>query len=292
MIITSCGNSERLAKSLATKIKAVYSPLTISAFPDGDTYIKFNTHLKNKIVVLVQSFQPNPEKSLINVIFAAENAKDLGVKKVILIAPYLAFMRQDTRFHPGEAISSKIVAKHLSSCIDKIITFDPHIHRYKSLKDIFTCSAIRLTADPLISEYIKKHWKKAVLVGPDGESSQWAADIAQRIGAESTVFEKHRFSSWHVEVKMVHPIPLKGKDVVIVDDIISTGHTIAEAAKVLKSKGAKSVTAIGVHGLFVNGAIDKLKKAGVSKIVTVNCVEHATNKIDIMPMLAKELMKE
>src|SRR3989344_1215262 len=233
MIITSCGNSERLAKSLATKIKAVYSPLTISAFPDGDTYIKFNTHLKNKIV-----------------------------------------------------------AKRLSSCIDKIITFDPHIHRYKSLKDIFTCSAIRLTADPLISEYIKKHWKKAVLVGPDGESSQWSADIAQRIGAESTVFEKHRFSSWHVEVKMVHTIPLKGKDVVIVDDIISTGHTIAEAAKVLKSKGAKSVTAIGVHGLFVNGAIDKLKKAGVSKIVTVNCVEHATNKIDIMPMLAKELRKE
>ncbi|MBS3165529.1 ribose-phosphate diphosphokinase [Candidatus Woesearchaeota archaeon] len=276
MIITTCGNSEKLAKSLAKKLKVTYSPLTISAFPDGDTYIKYNTNLKSKTVVLVQSFQPDPEKSLINVIFAAENAKDLGAKKVILVAPYLAFMRQDTRFHPGEAISSKIVAKHLNSCIDKIITFDPHIHRYKSLKDIFTCSAIRLTADPLVAEYIKNHWKKAVLVGPDGESSQWAADIAHRIGAESTVFEKHRFSSWHVEVKMVHPIPIKGKDAVIV----------------LKSKGAKSVTAIGVHGLFVNGAIDKLKKAGVSKIVTVNCVEHATNKIDIMPMLAKELRKE
>src|SRR3989338_452004 len=137
MIITTCGNSEKLAKSLAKKLKVTYSPLTISAFPDGDTYIKYNTNLKSKTVVLVQSFQPDPEKSLINVIFAAENAKDLGAKKVILVAPYLAFMRQDTRFHPGEAISSKIVAKHLSSCIDKIITFDPHIHRYKSLKDIY-----------------------------------------------------------------------------------------------------------------------------------------------------------
>lgn len=292
VLITSCGNSEKLARELAKEVKASYTPLTVSAFPDGDIYLRFNASLKKKTVVLVESLHPYSQTSLVRIIFAAETAKDLGARKVILVAPYLAYMRQDKRFHPGEAISSKIMAKLLSRAVDKVITIDPHTHRFRSLREIFSIPATQLTANDLIASYVKKHWKKAVLMGPDWESSQWAGRIAQSVGVDSTVLEKTRISSRHVQVKMVHPISLKGKEVVIIDDIISTGKTIREAAKLAKRKGAKKVTAIGVHGLFVENALPKLKSAGVDRIVTTNCIEHSTNKIDVVSLLVKEIGKE
>ena len=292
MIITSCGNSEEIAKNIARKLRVKYSPLTIAAFPDGDLYLKYNTDLKGQKVVIVQSFQPHPDMSLFDVLFAAEAAKDLGAKKVILVAPYLSYMRQDKRFNPGECISSKVMAKLLNNSIDKLITVDPHIHRYKSLKDIFTIQTTKLTANSLIADYIKEHFKNEVIIGPDAESFQWAEDIAKRIKVSATVLKKTRFSSRHVEVRMNNPIEIKGKNVVIVDDVISTGHTVAEAAKQAKKMGAKEISTVAVHGLFVENGIDKLKKAGVSKIITTNTIEHPSNKIDITPLLIEELKKE
>jgi ribose-phosphate pyrophosphokinase len=200
-------------------------------------------------------------------------------------------MRQDKRFNAGECISSRVMAKLLNKCIDKLITVDPHLHRYRSMNEIFTIPTVRLTSNPLIGEYIRKHFSKEVIVGPDWESYQWAEDIAKHIHVHATVLKKTRFSSRHVEVKMIHPIKIKGKDVVIVDDIISTGHTIAEAAKGTQKLGARKITAIGVHGLLVENAHDKLKKQGV-RVITTNCIEHKTNKIDVTPILVDALRKE
>jgi ribose-phosphate pyrophosphokinase len=292
MIITSLGNSVGIAKKLAKKLRCKYSPTTVSCFPDGDLYLKFNTNLKKKKLVIVQSFQPHSDMSLFDIVFAAETAKELGAKKVILVAPYLAYMRQDKRFKTGECISSKIMAKLLNKSVDKLITIDPHIHRYKSLKDIFTIPTKMLTANLLIADYIQKKFKNEIIIGPDGESYQWAETIAKHIHVDATVLKKTRFSSRHVQVKMINPIPIKGKNVVIVDDIISTGHTIAEAAKQARKMGAKSVSAIGVHGLFVENGMEKLKKAGINRIITTNCIEHKTNKIDVTPLLFDELKRE
>lgn len=292
MIITTCGNSTQIAQKLAKRLNAKFSPLTIASFPDGDLYLKFNCDVKGHEVVIVQSFQPHPDQSLFDVVFAAETAKDLGAKKVTLVAPYLGYMRQDKRFNAGECISSRVMAKLLNNSVDKLITIDTHIHRYKSLKDIFTIPAKNLTSNALIAHYVQKHIKDEIILGPDWESYQWAEHIAHDIHVGVTVLEKIRFSSRKVKVKLVKPIPIKGKNVVIVDDIISTGHTIAEAAMQAKRMGAKSITAIGVHGLFVEGAIDKLRKAGVHKIVTTNCIEHPTNGIDVTPLLYEELRKE
>ena len=170
------------------------------------------------------------------------------------------------------------------------------MHRYKRLQDLFHIQAVRLTSNHLIADYVKKNFKEkgknAVLLGPDWESSQWAARIAEEVGFASTILEKTRHSSRHVSVRLVKTVPLQGKEVVIIDDIISTGKTIAEAAKLVRRLGAKKVTAIGVHGLFVENALPKLKKAGVDKIVTSNCIAHPTNRIDVVTLLAKELGKE
>ena len=287
-LLTDLGNSTNIAKSLAKKIKAKYTKTTVAQFPDGDIYLKFNTKLQGKTLVIVQSFQPHSDQSLFDIIFAAETAKDLGAKKVILVAPYLAYMRQDKRFHKGEAISSRIMAKLLNNSINKIITIDPHLHRYKSLKDIFTISTKKLTANKPMADYIKKKIKNPAVIGPDWESYQWADEIAKMVGCESTCFRKRRFSSRHVESKMIKPIEIKGKNIVIVDDIISTGHTIIEAAKTAKKMGAKSITAICVHGLFMEGAVEKLRKKGI-KVISTNTVKHETNKIDVSELIASAL---
>ena len=290
MIITTCGNSTKIAKRLAKKLKATFSPLTIKSFPDGDIYLKFNTKIRKQEVVIVQSFQPHSDMSLFDIVFAAETAKQLGAKKVILVAPYLAYMRQDKMFNYGECISSRVMAKLLNKSVDKIITIDPHLHRYKSLKDIFTIPATKLTANSVIATFIKKSIKNPVIIGPDWESYQWADVIAKLVGCESTCLEKTRFSSRTVKSKMIKPIECKDKNVVIVDDIISTGHTMIEAAKKAKKMGAASVTAIGVHGLFVEGAIDQMKKY-FDNIYTTNCIEHETNKIDVSSLLLEKLQK-
>ena len=182
------------------------------------------------------------------------------------------------------------MAKLLNNSIDKIITIDPHLHRYKSLKEIFKISAKKLSANPVMGHFIKKKIKNPVIIGPDWESYQWAEVIAKHVGCGSTCLSKKRFSSRRVTSKMVKDIEIKGKNVVIVDDIISTGHTVIEAAKMAKKQGAKSVTAIAVHGLFAENAISKMKKH-VNHIYTTNTIENKTNKIDIMPLILEELKK-
>ena len=252
--------------------------------------MKFNTSLKGQKLVIIQSFQPHPEKSLLNILFAAETAKDLGAKKVILAAPYLAFLRQDKRFHPGEAITSKIMAKLLNHSIDKIITIDPHLHRYKSLNEIFSIPTKRLTANGAIADYIRRNFKNPVIIGPDEESYQWARKIAEKIKAEYTIFKKTRLSATEVKEKMVKEVTLKDKSVIIVDDMISTGNTIIKAAQKAKSSGAKNIAAIAVHGLFVEG-ISKLKKAGINRVITTNTIDNPTSKIDVASLIADGLKK-
>ncbi len=291
MIVTSCGNSLPIAKAIAKALKAKFSPLTISSFPDGDLYMKYNTDVKKHTVIIVHSLQPNPDTSLFDITCAAYTAKDLGAKKVILVAPYLSYMRQDKRFNPGECISSRIMAKMLNPCIDHLITIDPHLHRYKSLRDIFTMKTSCLTANSLIAQYIKKHFNHPVIIGPDWESYQWAEEIAKEVGTQVTVLEKTRFSSRHVTSKMIHPVLLKDREVIIIDDILSTGHTICEGAKNAYAAGAHRVGAVVVHGLFVEDAIHKLKKAHVNDMISTNTIEHPTNRIDVTPLLVEELKR-
>ena len=130
-----------------------------------------------------------------------------------------------------------------------------------------------------------------MIIGPDWESYQWAEIIAKSVDCDVTVFRKKRYSSRHVEEEMIKKIDIKGKDVVIVDDIISTGHTIIEAAKKARRLGAKTITSICVHGLFVENAVAKLKKSKINNIFSTNCIEHKTNKIDISSIIVQELSK-
>jgi len=288
MIIVGCSHGKHISHKIAKKLKQKHSYMITGRFPDGELYIKFNASVKNKIVVLVQSFYGDVSDCIVEAILAAETASGLGAKKIALAAPYFPYLRQDRRFHSGEAISQSIVAGLIDKYFDAVCIMDPHLHRKNKLENIFKIRAKKLTANSLIADYIKKHIKNPVIIGPDGESHKWARDVAEMLGVESRILRKKRYSSYHVEIKLNKKIDLKGKNVVIVDDIVSTGHTILETAKILKRLGAKKIYCICVHGIFANNALEKLRKVGI-KVVSTNTIPNKVDKIDVSGVLSKSL---
>ena len=288
MLIISCSHGKHLGYLVAKRLKKRHSHLKVDKFPDAELKIRFNVGLKNKDVVLVQSFYRNINDCIVEVIFAAQTARELGAKKVILVAPYFPYLRQDKRFHKGEAISQTIIAGLISKYFDAIFIIDPHLHRKNKLENIFKIKARKLTANHLIAGYIKKYISNPVVIGPDEESYKWARNVAEMLGANSIILNKKRYSSYHVKVRLSKKINLKNKNVVIVDDIISTGHTILETAKILRKLGAKNIYCICVHGIFVNDALKKLRKAKIN-VISTNTIPNKVAKIDVSGVICEGL---
>ncbi len=287
MIIIGCTKSRGLAKSIAKKLKVSYFALDVKHFPDGEFYLRYPFPVKGRHVVLVQTLH-EPHLSLLELVFAAHTAKDLGAKKVTLVIPYLAYMRQDKRFRQGECLSSKIVGR-LFKVADELITIDPHLHRYKRLNEAFKMKTKKLTANSLLANYIKKHFKKDLIVGPDIESYQWAEGIAKLIGRSAVMLRKRRYTSRKVRVKFKKGVIVRGKNVVLVDDIISTGHTMIEVVKQIKKMKPKAIYCLCVHGVFAENAHEKLKKAGAKKVISTNTIPHKTNRVDVSGLIVNAL---
>ncbi|MBI4144658.1 ribose-phosphate diphosphokinase [Candidatus Woesearchaeota archaeon] len=285
VVFGGCG-SERFAKLLAKRIKASYAPVRTSYFPDGELLLRLPADVRGKHAVLVYSFQPYPGEVLLEALIAIGAAKQQGAKKVTLVAPYLGFMRQDKQFHAGEAVSNSIVARLLSSA-DMLVTMDPHLHRIKSLNRIFSTKTTTLTANQTLADHLRRNHSDKMVVGPDEESSQWAASVAKLAGLPSIVLKKKRYTATKVRIIVKSKIPLKGKHVVIVDDIISTGHTMIEPIKQLKKLGVKSITCIGVHGVFAGNALQDLKK--LAMVETTNTIHNPVARIDVTKAFAETL---
>jgi ribose-phosphate pyrophosphokinase len=200
-----------------------------------------------------------------------------------LVAPYLAYMRQDRRFKPGEAVTSRQVAGLLSNAFDWMVTVDPHLHRYGSLDELYTIPARVLHTAPLISSWIRTNMSNPLIIGPDGESEQWVAAVAKDAGAPYSVLEKVRRGDRDVEIKLRDLSLWQGRTPVLIDDIISTGRTMVEAVRLL-THGWPSPICIAVHGLFADNSDLLLERAG-ARVVTTNSVPHRTNAIELRALL-------
>ncbi|MBI2659358.1 ribose-phosphate diphosphokinase [Candidatus Woesearchaeota archaeon] len=288
MLIVSCSHGKHLGPLIAKKSNIRHSNLHVDKFPDNELRVRFDTNLKNKNAVLVQSFYENISDCIIEAILAAKTAEELGAKKIILAAPYFPYMRQDKRFHKGEAVSQVIITGLIDKYFNAVHLMDPHLHRKNKLENIFKIKPKKLTANNLIAGYIRKHVKNPVIIGPDEESYKWAKNVAEIINSESIILNKKRYSSYHVKIKLNKKISLKNKNAVIVDDIISTGHTILETAKILKKLGAKKIYCICVHGIFVSNALSKLKKAKIN-VISTNTIPNKAAKIDVSGVIAGSL---
>ena len=287
-MIVSLTHGKHLGMMIARKAKIGHSNLAVDKFPDDELRVQFLFNPKGKRIFLVQSFYGNVSDCIMETILAAKTARELGAKKISLIAPYFPYLRQDKRFRPNEAVSQYIVADMIDGYFDQVFIIDPHLHRTKSLGNIFKTKSVRLTANPLIIEYIKNKMKDPLIIGPDEESFKWAKFVADAVGAECRILKKKRYSSYHVKVELNKKIEIRGRNVVIVDDIISTGHTIMQTCKILRRLGAKNVYCICVHGIFANDALKKLERSQV-KVISTNTIPNKASRIDVSEIIADGL---
>ncbi len=289
-VILALPGNEILAQSLANNLGAEVGELIARRFPDGESYVRIETPLRGQDVIIACTLH-YPDEKILPLFFIAETAKELGAKRVGLVAPYLAYMRQDRRFQPGEGITSTYFAKFISSCIDWLVTVDPHLHRRSSLEEIYQVPCEIVHAAPMISDWIKTNIDMPVLVGPDIESDQWVAAVANGADAPYLVLEKTRHGDRDVEISVPDVERWRNRTPVLVDDIISTARTMIETVRHLRRAGLNPPICIGVHGIFADHAYDDLLEAGVAKVITCNTIPHETNAIDISSHLVEAVKK-
>ncbi len=275
--------NEALAAELARLASASLGSLETRHFPDGESYIRLLDDVAGKDVDFVCTLA-RPDNQILRLIFAAETARELDAKSVRLIAPYLAYMRQDKRFQDGESISSTHFAKLLSRSFDSVITIDPHLHRIADLAEIFSIPARVEHAAPLLADWIKKNVKNALVIGPDSESEQWVKAVAQRAGAEQLVLTKKRLGDHDVEISIPDLSRFQRKIPVLVDDIISSGRTMIETAEALIAHGFPKPYILTVHALFSSATYWQLNQLATD-IVSTDSVPHETSRIGIAELL-------
>ncbi|MEI9990980.1 MAG: ribose-phosphate pyrophosphokinase [Rhizomicrobium sp.] len=285
LVLIPLPGNEEMAERLAGLLDGEMRMPEMRHFPDGETYFRLDVDLHGRRVALVCTLD-HPDAKFLPLLFAARTASDQGAASVGLVAPYLAYMRQDRRFHPGEALSSKLFASLLSPQIDWLVTVDPHLHRIHSLETIYEVPTRVLHAAGAIAHWIAHEVDKPVLIGPDAESVQWVGEVARTTGAPVVVLHKTRGGDTDVAVSQTDLSPFMERTPVLVDDIISTGRTMIATLNELNAAGMKPAVCVGVHGIFADGAYDDLKAAHPARIVTTNAVAHESNAIDIAPLLA------
>lgn len=266
--------------------------LTLHRFPDGECCPRFDTDLDGRNVVLVAALAGAsgdlPDSRLFALYLAACVARELGAGNVGLVLPYLPYMRQDARFAAGEGITARHVGRLLSGCADWLVTIDPHLHRYTSLSQPYGIPAWAVQSAPAIAQWVAANVARPVLVGPDQESAQWVEQVARLAHCPYIVLHKERRGDRDVAVAAGQQGlgAAAGCTPVLLDDIASSGRTLAAAVSLLREAALPPPVCVVVHALFGGDALDVLRAAGPAGIVSCNTVPHATNRIDVLPALA------
>lgn len=256
-------------------------------FPDQELKLTLPARVSRRAVVLRSLHTPN--EKLVELLLAARTARELGARHLTLAAPYLAYMRQDRAFARGEAVSQRHVGAFLAALFDRIVTVDPHLHRVESLSQVVPdTDTVVLSAAPAVGAFLRRRAPGAVLIGPDEESAQWVEAAAAAAGADWAVGRKTRRGDRRVRITLP-TVELAGRHVVLVDDVLSTGRTLVEAARAVRKAGACRIDVAVTHALFADAAADALRSVGVRKVWSTDSVAHETNAIPLAPLLAGAL---
>ena len=278
---------QQQARQLANSLNLPCYDIKVHHFPDKESLVTLPPE-KNEHVIFCLSLD-YPNNKLIELFLAAKTARQNGVKRLSLVAPYLCYMRQDKSFESDQAISQQIIGQWLSELFDDLITVDPHLHRVTSLDTVIpNTNNIALTAAPLLGEFVKSLNKDIFLIGPDEESLQWVKQVASICNASYAIATKIRHSDTHVSIQLPQ-MNFKNQHVILVDDVISTGNTVAQTAIQLYAAGANSVDVLVSHALFSKQSINTLDNANIKNIWSSDSIPHKTNSISLANLLAETI---
>lgn len=285
LLLAYPGN-EALGESVSRALNADTVAFAMRRFPDGETYLRIDSEVRDRTVAILCSLH-EPDEKLLPLVFLSDTLRELGARAVGLVAPYLAYMRQDRRFEGGEAVTSASFARLLSKQFDWLITVDPHLHRRSALDEIYSIPTEVVHAAPALAEWIRVHVTAPLVAGPDSESDQWVRAVADAVPCPYVVLQKTRRGDRDVTVS---PIPTShartDRTPVLIDDIISSARTMIEAVRQWRAAGATAPVCIGVHAVFAGGAFTELVGAGAARVVTCNTIPHASNAIDLSSLVA------
>jgi len=274
------------ARRLGVLLKVPVHEVETHRFPDKECLIRVPASART--VILYRSLD-DPDRKIIELLLAASAARDQGAERVILVAPYLAYMRQDKAFHAGEAVSQKVIGGLISGHFDGLVTVDPHLHRIATLSEVIPgIPAISLSATPVLATLIDPHGDP-VIVGPDSESRQWTAAIAAPLELETLTASKQRLGDRNVSLALAGLERVRGRRTILVDDMISSGRTLVEAAKLLHSAGATSVEAVVTHCLANADDLALMEQNGIAPIASSDSVDGPTSKAQLAPLICRAL---
>ena len=276
------------AGRLAAELSVDCRPVSVQRFPDGESLVRVPN--ATDTALLYRSLD-RPNEKIFELLLAASALRAGGCRRLILVVPYLAYMRQDRAFHPGEAVSQRLLGEIVAAHCDALITLDPHLHRIKSLSEIMPgIETASISAAAALSAAL--HGTGAdLLVGPDHESRQWVEAIARSAGLPFLVGEKRRWSDRVVELAIPHSRTAGGRHVVLIDDLISTGTTLKAAARLLRDAGARSVSVMATHCMASEADLQALRDAGVASVRSTQTVTGPTATIEIASVLAEEIRR-
>ena len=286
MFIIGGTASQSTAQDIAKQLKQPVAKTTIKRFPDKEAYVRIEENIKDEHVVLVQTTYP--DEHILELFFLQDAVARAGADHITVVIPYYGYGRQDQLFKQGEVISAQTIATHIQLQADEVITVDPH---KKHILDFFDIPATSCTAIPEIASYFKKKGTIDLVLAPDKGALNGAKQAAKHIGCSCDFLEKTRLDGTTVEMKPKN-LEVQNQSVAIIDDIISTGGTMAQAIQQLKQQGAQHVYAACTHGLFTNNAVEKLQKAGVDDIIATDTIQNQFSNVKIAPAIAQMLASQ
>ncbi len=271
---------------LAQELRLPLSLIKLHHFPDGESCVQLPQKLDPHLILIRSLNQPN--EKLIELLLSCETARSNGAKRITLVTPYLCYMRQDTAFHQGESVSQQIIGKLLAEMVDDLITVDPHLHRTTALQQAVPChNAINLNASECYLPFIKEQ-QYQLLVGPDSESEQWVKILAEKAKINYAIGNKLRRGDRDVSVSLSRTTQNTNK-ILILDDMISTGNTIAECAKTIQTTHSGQIDCLCTHALYSQEAAHLMKQAGVRNLYSSDSLVHPSNHLSLSPLLASAL---
>lgn len=291
-VLHTFSENAEAAQRLADRMSISLRIIETHRFPDGECLVRAQETAQT---ALVYRSLNQPNEKIIELLLSADALRRNGARRLVLVAPYLPYMRQDNAFRTGEPVSQRIISSLLDDAFDRIVTVDPHLHRTHSLQSIFRKAAsTHVHSAAALVPFIKASlpddaW---VVVGPDAESAAWVQSLAEPLNLQAGVLQKQRQGDRKVEIKVPPDVMVTNRPVLLIDDICSSGATLATAIHAIKAAGAASITVYVTHALCPDTSLDELIAAGADRLISSDSCPHRTNAVHLAPVLAQALAGE